>query len=157
MIFSSFSQQNISVQRVQLFLDLCDFLGVPTAPEKTFGPSTILTFAGVELDTIHCESRLPEDKLLKCKHLITKFMRKKKATLRELQSLIGLLNFACSVVVPGRSFLRRLIDLTTGLQRPSHLMFVFLRRLRLICLFGNNFFKSIMANPFFLMNDGIIV
>jgi len=25
------------------------------APEKTFGPSTILTFAGVELDTIRCE------------------------------------------------------------------------------------------------------
>ena len=87
---------------------------------KTLGSSTILTFAGVELDTIRCESRLPEDKLLKCKHLITEFMRKKKATLRELQSLIGLLNFACSVVVPGRSFLRRFIDLTIGLQRPSH-------------------------------------
>ena len=27
-------------------------------PEKTFGPSAILTFAGVELDTIRCESRL---------------------------------------------------------------------------------------------------
>ena len=75
------------------------------APEKTFGPSTILTFAGVELDTIHCESHLPEDKLLKCKQLIAEFI-KKKATLRELQSLTGVLNFACSVVVPGRCFLR---------------------------------------------------
>ena len=80
-----------------------------------------MTFACVELDTIRGESRLPEDKLLKCKHLITEFMRKKKATLRELQLLIGLLNFACSVVVPGRSFLRWLIiDLIIGLQRPSH-------------------------------------
>ena len=90
------------------------------APEKTFGPSTILTFAGVELDTICCESRLPEDKLLKCKQLIVEFLRKKKATLRELQSLTGVLNFACSVVVPGRCFLRRLIDLTIGLKRPGH-------------------------------------
>ena len=53
------------------------------APEKIFGPSTILTFAGVELDTIHCESRLPEDKLLKCQQLIAEFIKKKKATLRE--------------------------------------------------------------------------
>ena len=88
-----------------LFLELCDFLGIPMAPEKTFGPSTILTFAGVELGTIRCESRLPEDKLLKCKQLIAEFI-KKKATLRELQSLTGVLNFACSVVVPGRCFLR---------------------------------------------------
>ena len=100
---------------LRLFLELCDFLGIPMAPEKTFGPSTILTFAGVELGTIRCESRLPEDKLLKCKQLIAEFIKKKKATLRELQSLTGVLNFACSVVVPGRCFLRRLIDLTIGL------------------------------------------
>ena len=61
-----------------LFLELCDFLGIRMAPEKTFGPSTILTFAGVELDTIHCESRLPEDKLLKCKQLIDEFIKKRR-------------------------------------------------------------------------------
>ena len=49
---------------LRLFLDLCDFLGITMAPEKTFGPSTILTLAGIELDTVRCESRLPEDKLL---------------------------------------------------------------------------------------------
>ena len=48
------------------------------APEKTFGPSTVLTFAGFELDTIRCESRLPEDKLLKCKQLITEFIKKRR-------------------------------------------------------------------------------
>ena len=36
-----------------------------------------------------------------------------------MQSLIGLLNFACSVV-PGRAFLRRLIDLTKGIRCASH-------------------------------------
>ena len=85
-------------------------------PEKTFGPSTVLTFAGIELDTICCESRLPGDKLLKCQQLIASFLSRKKATLKELQSLIGVLNFACSVVSPGRSFLRRLVDLTVGFR-----------------------------------------
>ena len=44
------SQCSVSLR---LFLDLCDFLGIPMAPEKTFGPSTILTFAGVELDMVY--------------------------------------------------------------------------------------------------------
>lgn len=46
--------------------------------------------------------------------------KKKKIKLRDLQSLIGLLNFACYVVVPGRAFLRRLINLTKGVIKPYH-------------------------------------
>ena len=46
--------------------------------------------------------------------------RRRSVTLRELQSWIGLLNFCCSVVVPGRAFLRRLIDLTMGPLHPHH-------------------------------------
>ena len=40
--------------------------------------------------------------------------------MRELQSLIGTLNFACKVVTPDRPFLRRLIDLTIGLSEPNY-------------------------------------
>ncbi len=43
-------------------------------------------------------------------------------TLKDIQSLIGLLNLSCSVVVPGRAFLRRLIDLTHGIRLPHHLI-----------------------------------
>ncbi len=102
------------------FLSLCEYLGVPIAPEKTVGPQTTLTFAGIELDTRLFEARLPADKIAKSKVLLSKFLQRKKATLKEVQSLIGLLNFACSVVVPGRAFLRRLIDLTKGIRCASH-------------------------------------
>ena len=37
-----------------------------------------------------------------------------------MPSLIGLLNFTCTVVAPRRAFLRRLIDLTKGIQKPHH-------------------------------------
>ena len=66
------------------------------------------------------EARLPPDKTAKCQTLISTFLRRKKVTLREIQSLLGLLNFACSVVVPGRAFVRRLIDLTKGVKFPHH-------------------------------------
>ncbi len=66
------------------------------------------------------EAHLPVDKTAKCKTLISTFLRHKKVMLWEIQSLIGLLNFACSVVVPGRAFLRRLIDLRKGVKSPHH-------------------------------------
>ncbi len=94
------------------FLSLCEYIGVPIASEKTVGPHTTLTFAGIELDTMMLEARLPADKILKAQAFLLAFSKRKKATLKEVQSLILLLNFACSVVVPGRAFLRRLIDST---------------------------------------------
>ena len=103
-------------QSLDLFLSLCSYLGIPMAPEKTVGPSTTLSFVGIELDSISMEARLPHDKIQKCTTFISHFLRRKKVTLKELQSLIGLLNFACAVVRPGRAFLRRLIDRTF---RPS--------------------------------------
>ena len=88
--------------------------------KKTVGPSFVLSFAGFELDTIKMEAQLPEDKLAKCCSLIREFLTKKKVTLTELPSLIGLLNFTCSVSVPGRTLLCCLINLTVGVKRPHH-------------------------------------
>ena len=90
------------------------------APEKTVGPSFVLSFAGIELDTLTMEAQLPEDTLAKCRLLIQDFLPRKKVMLTELQSLIGFLNFTCSVIVPSRTFLHRLINLTVGVKRPRH-------------------------------------
>ena len=66
------------------------------------------------------EARLPEDKLEKGQKLISEFMGKEKVTLTELQSLTGFLNFTTSVILPGRPFLRKLINLSKGLKRPFY-------------------------------------
>ena len=104
------------------FPAFCAFIGLPLAPEKTLRPSTTLSFAGIELDTVKLEARLPRDKLQKCAEFISEFLRRKKVTLREMQSLVGLLNSACSVICPGRAFLHRLIDLTHGVRLSHHLI-----------------------------------
>lgn len=106
--------------QLKQFLSLCAMLGIPMAPEKTFGPDTTMVFAGIEIDTVQSELRLPLDKLQKCEQLVRESLKRKKMTLKELQSLIGTLNFACYVVVPGRAFLRRLIDLTRGIKKEWH-------------------------------------
>ena len=75
--------------------DLTNFvsLGVPLAPEKTVGPATVLQFEGITLDSVRMEARLPEKKLQKCRNLLTDFLSRRSVCLKELQSLIGLLNF----------------------------------------------------------------
>ena len=102
------------------FISLCHHLGVPLAPEKTVGPDTVLQFAGITLDSVRREARLPDEKLQKCRMLLHNFYTRRTVKLKELQSLIGLLNFTCQVIVPGRAFLRRLIDLTKGVRQPHH-------------------------------------
>ena len=97
---------------------LCSYLGIPMAQEKTLDPLTTLAFVGIELDTVLMEARLPQEKPDKCRELLSAFLHRRKVTLQEIQSLTGLLNFACSVVVPGRAFLRRLIDLIIGVRKP---------------------------------------
>ena len=83
------------------FVTMCHHLGVPLAPEKTVGPATVLQFAGITLDSVCQEARLPEEKLLKCRAMLQDFQAWRSVRLKELQSLIGLLNFMCLVVVPG--------------------------------------------------------
>ncbi|XP_020615930.1 uncharacterized protein LOC110053948 [Orbicella faveolata] len=60
------------------------------------------------------EDRLPQDKLARTKQALHQWSCKKSATLQELQSLIGTLQFGCRVIGPGRPFLQRIIHLTKG-------------------------------------------
>ena len=68
--------------------------------------------------------RLPADKLSRIKATLFEWGDKKVCCRRELESLVGLLHHACKVVKPGRSFLRRMINLLSGpfASRGHHLV-----------------------------------
>ena len=97
-----------------------DKLGVPLAPEKLEGPTTVLTYLGIEIDSDDQVIRLPDDKYSDLQSQLTQWIGKKKCTKRELLSLIGKLSFAAKVVRSGRLFLRRLIDLSTTARKLHH-------------------------------------
>lgn len=101
---------------------LCLFteLDVPIAPGKTFAPSQTLEFLGITLDSVRMLAYLPQDKLSQARALIENWRKRSSCKLKELQSLIGVLQFACRVVAPGRTFLRRMISLTRGIKQPYH-------------------------------------
>lgn len=92
---------------------LCDHINITLKAEKTVLPTNVITIYGIEVDSNSMITRLPEDKIEKIRSQLQYFKCRKKVKLKELQSLLGPLNFATLCVVPGRTFLRRLYDLIT--------------------------------------------
>ena len=99
---------------------MCEQFGVPLAPEKTIGPDTTLTFLGLEIDTFEMSVRIPAEKLDKLSLELENLSSKKKTTLKQLQSLTGILIFCCGALPAGRAFIRRFYDAMTGLSKPYH-------------------------------------
>jgi len=119
-IFIGHANSPASQNGLSTFLNLATFLGIPVKHSKTVRPTTCTTLHGIEIDTVAAEARLPADKLAKGFAILTSLNKRKKATLKQLQEALGFLNFVCKVVTPGRAFMRRLTDLTRGLQAPHH-------------------------------------
>ena len=66
--------------------------------EKCEGPPTILTFLGIELDSVQQLACLPPDKVDRILRLLQQWSRKKTCTHWDLEFLIGSLHHACRVV-----------------------------------------------------------
>lgn len=107
-------------QALEKALQICKRLGVPIAVHKTEGPATVLVFLGIEVDTVEGVIRLPEEKLRRLQREIRAWKGRRTCTKRELLSLIGQLQHACCVVKAGRTFLRRLISLSTVAKELYH-------------------------------------
>ncbi|CAN2388332.1 RNA-mediated [Pristimantis euphronides] len=105
---------------LQVFKEVAVAFGVPIAEEKSEGPVTKLSFLGIEIDTVDMVFQLPTDKLERLLLLVQQVLAAKKITLRQLQSLLGLLVFACRIIPMGRVFSRRLSLATRGAVKPSH-------------------------------------
>ena len=95
-------------------------LKAPVVASKTISPSREIEFMGIILDSVRMEARLPQDKLIRINQLLDSFKNRRSVRLVVLQSLIGTLQFAYKVVVPGKTFLQRAINLTRGVPSRFH-------------------------------------
>lgn len=95
-------------------------LGLPLNLDKCEGPATSLVFLGIELDSVTQTACLPLVKVNRILQLLHRWSRKSTCNRRELESLIGHLHHACRVVRPGRTFLRRMINLLCCFRNSSH-------------------------------------
>ena len=107
-------------RNLALLSEECTCLGAALADEKSEGPTTLLPFLGIEIDTVEATLRLPPEKLQRLQRMTAEWQHRKSCKKRELESLIGVLQYACKVIRPGRSFLRHMIALLSSVRSEYH-------------------------------------
>lgn len=91
-------------------------LGFGICYYKVEGPTRLLTFLGILIDSINMTLGLPDDKLHSLHALVDEALAKKTASKRYMQTLVGKLLWASHVIAGSRSFLRNMIDVICSLQ-----------------------------------------
>ena len=90
------------------------------ALSKIEGQTTSLTFLGIPLNTISMKASITSKRKQSLLEELSALHARNKCTKRELLSLIGKLSFSCKILLAGRIFLRRLIDLSTTVKKLHH-------------------------------------
>ena len=90
--------------------DVMHSLGVVQASSKICLPSQFMVWLGIQFDTIAMSMAIPAAKLEEIMVCLEEWRGKLRATRKEMQSLLGLLNFVASVAPPARLFTNRMLD-----------------------------------------------
>ena len=90
--------------------DILRDCGLIESAEKACPPSCIMTFLGVQFNTLDLSLTITPDRLAEVSELLEKWMGKENATKQELQVLLGKLHFVANCVRPGRVFVSRLLN-----------------------------------------------
>jgi hypothetical protein len=105
---------------LECLLKLLRELGWAIAWDKVVGPTKIITFLGILLDSTKMCLELPAPKLQKFHDLVVESLGKRRLSLKQLQQLAGKLNWASQVVRGGRTYLRRILDVMQTLKCAHH-------------------------------------
>lgn len=85
-------------------------LGLPEALAKAFPPATAMRFLGIWFDSVDMTMSIDNDRLDQIKTLLHEWQQKQYATRKDVERLVGLLNFVAKCVRPGRVFMARMFD-----------------------------------------------
>jgi hypothetical protein len=107
-----------------VFLSVFSKLGIPLSEPKTVGPTCCLEYLGLTLDSQLMQLRLPLDKLVRIRAMLDRFLNIDKCKKRDILSLLGHLNFASSVIKPGRSFISRLIQASKSVSKLHYFVYL---------------------------------
>lgn len=97
--------------------ELLKILGIEEGEDKACPPSTQMVVLGVLFDTIAMTLSLTTEKMTELIRELKKWEHRKHCSLKQMQSLIGKLNFASGVVRSGRVYMARLINTLRNRKR----------------------------------------
>ena len=94
-------------------------LRVDTSPDKVVSPTTRLEFLGITFDAETMTMEISEDKLKEISQELNSWLLKTAAKRKEVESLVGKLQFVAKCVKAGRIFLSRLINWLRTMNRNN--------------------------------------
>lgn len=97
-------------QQLAVATQIMHDFGLVVNPDKTEGPSQILSFLGVQLDSVQQTVSCTPARVAELTDLLQSLRRKTVITRRDAESLIGKLSFAAQVLPGARPFMRRMLD-----------------------------------------------
>jgi len=118
--FAGVSRPESALEDFESLGRMLSSLGLVEALNKSVAPSTRMVFLGVTFDTVKMTIEVTPERVLEILGLLESWKFKKSASKREIQSLIGTLQFASKCVPSGRLFVSRILDLLRGLKLPLH-------------------------------------
>ena len=77
---------------------------------KACGPSSSMIFLGIIVDTLKMTLELDDAPLKEIKEMLINWGEKSHASLKEIQSLVGVLSFVATCIKQGRVFFARIIN-----------------------------------------------
>ena len=82
-------------------------------------PTTRLEFLGITFDSSTMTMEIPQEKMVQINNELACWLTRTKATRREVESLIGKLQFLAKCIRAGRIFIARLIQWIKGMDRTQ--------------------------------------
>jgi hypothetical protein len=111
--------ETLGEAQMKYILAVFEKLGLPVSVDKLEGPVSRIIFLGIGIDAVNNCVYLDEQRMAYLKSTLDSWASRSTATIKELQSLTGLLNFCCRVIRPGRTFLRRIINYTSHIMTKT--------------------------------------
>jgi hypothetical protein len=110
----------ICKNNLENMINVCQEAGFSIQPTKLVSPTNTLEFLGIEIDSVSMTTRITQKRLNKILLELEKFRNRISCKKRDLLSLIGKLIFVSKVVRAGRTFTRRLIELSKKVKYLHH-------------------------------------
>lgn len=117
--FGVSASSKLSAAQLQAVRSAFRLLGIPISEDKTVGPIEIITFLGIEIDSVTRTVRLDEARLARVQSELAQWIGRSTASINELQSIAGLLCFCSRAIRPGRTFCRRIFNYIAYLSKKE--------------------------------------
>lgn len=109
-------------KNLDIMLQVCQSVGFAVNPSKVVTATPVIEFLGIIIDATKFELRISDDRLEDTMLELSKWRTRTWARKREVLSLVGKLTFISRVVRSGRTFTRRLIDLSKKVKHLHHII-----------------------------------